>query len=186
MKTIITFCLVCVAFFSTAQESLLDDYRAEDYGQGTSIGLNIFGDGLGLMLRRTLGSQDQIEINPSFWILGIQDVNDDVTWYGGAFLRAGYNFYMGNTLKIKGNEHRIKEKYRKHYISVKPGIGTSVVEGAGVAFTWHRETFRNKNAKAARGLDLGVEYRSYFGEPTGVQFRNYYGVYLRIDWSWYR
>ena len=186
MKTIFTFCFAFLVLGLSAQLNILDDYNHEDYGQGTSIGVNIFGDGLGLMLRRTLPSQDQIEINPSFWVLGIQDASDDVTFYGGAYLRAGYNFYMGNTLKIKSNERRVKEKYRKHYISVKPGIGTSIVQGAGVALTWHRETFKNKNIKAASGLDLGMEYRSYFGESSGLQFQNYYGVYLRIDWSWYR
>lgn len=164
--------------------------NSEEFGQGTAIGFNIFGDGLGFMVRRTLNNEDQIGLNTGiFWnyIFDASTMRPEGINLG-FYIRPEFNFYMGNTFKEKHKRSEVKRKYRKHYISLKAIAGISSSSNYGAAITWHRETFLVKNKSHARGLDLGINYLVFPGGSIGFigERSAFIGLFLRLDWTWFR
>ena len=163
------------------------DINSVEYGQGTSVGFSILGDGLGLMLRRTLKSEDQIGLGTHFFLSFVQNAAgtsiDRVN--PGVFFRTEYNFHLGNTYKEIAKRSYVKRKFKKHYISVKAGAALSEFNVYSFVLSWHRESFRVKNKLYARGLDLGVAY-NFIPNDSANLFTNTVGVYFRLDWTWFR
>ena len=165
----------------------LSDINSEEFGQGTAIGFGFLSDGLSAIARRTLKSGDQIGLSTSFLLTAEQNAagTSIETLHPGVFFRTEYNFHAGNTYKEKVKRTEVKKKFRKHYISGKAGFGFSSLNVYSFALTWHRETFLLRNKNHARGLDLGIQY-SVLTENNREALGVGVGIYLRVDWTWFR
>lgn len=184
MKTIYSIIFALLAISIHAQELKLSDINSPEYGQGTSIGVSILGDGLaGLQLRHVLGNEDQLELNTTFWNVAVSEISsDDIVLFNGVFFRAGYNFHLGNNVK----EKKGKRKFRKNYLSVKPGLGFARVNAQSIALTWHKEMFFVDQPQSSKGIDLGLQFIHFTNNRTGYSFGDSYSIFLRFDWAWFR
>ncbi len=169
------------------EQTTLSDIDSKSYGQGAAFGFSIFGDGLSFIARRSLKSEDQIGLSTSF---GLDfELNDDrdsiLRVVPGIAFRFEYNFHLGNTYKEKMKKGRFKKKFRKHYISIKPGASFALDNTYGIALTWRRETFLLENKNHVRGLDLGIFYNVNDSETNNLTGSRA-GIYFRLDWTWFR
>ena len=168
---------------NTKARMTIEDFEPEEYGEGRSIGFGIF-HGFGLIGRTRVGSsQDQLGLEIAFRTLSEFDSEEEeFVFTSSLFLTPEYNFYLGHTYKEKVKRSKVKQKYRKHFLSAKVGTGladnTLVYSGA---ITWHRQTYDPTNKTYARGFDLGLEYLGGNGVVS-----NQTSLFFRVDWGWYR
>lgn len=163
---------------------------SKEFGGKRAIGFNIFGDGLGFVLRGNLKNEDQIGVNLSIFGDGTvnQNTNSIENSSLGVSLLPEYNFYLGNTYKEKYKRSEVKRKYKKHYLSLKAGGRFSFRSSITGVIAWHRETFRLKNKSHSRGLDLGIRYNLFPNGDGGSELNRSatIGIYFRLDWTWAR
>lgn len=157
----------------------------ELYGKGRSIGVTIFGTGVGAIGRKVMDSGDQIEFNISYTgqLVGTDEDDEDNQFYSGIDLVPGYNFLVGEKLKDERNERKLI----KNFISLKAGYTFSHFNRSMGMLTWRRESFKEKNTQYGFGLELGF---IYYG-PVNPQDLNLFpsdgaGIFFRLDWNFYR
>jgi len=159
----------------------IEDFTASEYGDGTSIGFGIL-NGISLITRTRVGQgQDQLGGSIGFSTAPDDPFNPQDLFIVTSILPE-YNFYLGNTYKEKIKRTKVKQKYRKHFLSAKPGI---LIGGEGLryvgAITWHRQTYTPYKTDYTRGFDLGLQYIS-----ANDTFDDMFTLFLRVDWSWFR
>lgn len=167
---------------------LKSDFNSEDFGKGYSIGFYLFGEGHGFLMRKTLKSEHQIGVAVSPFILAITFLpnNEGIDRFRpGFFVRPEFNILLGSNFKEKAKKDFVKRKYKKHYLSIKPGAGLTFDRIYSLALTWHRERFDVLNKNYAHGLDIGIKY-SAFDSTVDNGFSEGIGVFFRLDFNWYK
>lgn len=155
------------------------------YGKGHSIGVTIFGTGVGAVGRKVLANGDQVELNVSYTgqLVGLDEDDENTEFYSGVDLVPGYNFLVGEKIKNESKEIKLV----RNYMSLKAGYTFSHFDRSMAMITWRRERFREKNKTYGFGLDLGfIYYGALNPEDLNVFPQDGAGIYFRLDWNFYR
>ncbi len=199
-KTIVS-TLAVLFCFSTAwpqgfeinrSRGIMDD-QSYEYGRGTSMGFHILGDGVGLVLRHSFGSQNQLGASLSYSPLIFTQSMGWTYYFSGVMITPEFNVFLGSRIKEKNRRSAIKRKMKKHFISLKAGIGYAAgpLNGLPVTFTsytssltWHQERFFTHKTKKSTGFDLGINL-SYYNSKQVIIQQAPVNIFLRWDWAWY-
>lgn len=166
------------------------EYEPSEFGQGKSVGISLFGDGIvGMTFKFAEEGKNQWEINPAYTSrIEIFDTgNNEIEfgdYYHGIAVTGGYNILMGSHFKER------KNKVIKNYIGLKGGLAYRGDPELILGLVWHREAFRAKENKYSRGLDLGLKYTRILGDgypdPNRQLVNEFINVYFKVDWNWFR
>jgi len=184
--------LLCSSFFVKAQntgtysQKYKSDYNSSDFADGESFGVNFSIDGIGFAANSTFRSEHQLGFSIAYRpLVEFNDRSREVLNLDQSFYFNGeFNLHLGNSFIERYNAHSIWRKYKKHYISFKPGVRIGIDNNYDFALTWKREAFNVKTRHRAFVLDAGARFFFENEIRIGPVFNNI-DPYVRLAWNWF-
>ncbi len=186
------FLLSIISLVANAQEwdtytpMFITDFNSNDFAKGESFGVNFSVDGVGFAANSTFESEDQLGFSLSYRPnLESNELRRTFLQLDNSFyFNAEFNIHLGNSFKERYNSYSLWRKYKKHYISLKPGVRIGYENNYDIALTWRREAFNVNTKHRAFVFDVGGRLL-LADDILNISVSDHLNLYLRIAWNWF-